>query len=74
MVTQNSQKNQLVVTIPNRNILDLQHYHLGILNLLANVEIENCTPELKENIKAVYELLSHLQPEPSLVNNTPGNS
>ena len=63
MVTANSQKNQLIITIANAGIPDLLNYRDGILGLLGNIEINNCNPELKEHLKTVYKLLLHLQPD-----------
>jgi len=67
-------KKQLKVEFEISTIEELHSYEKGIRGILRKIEIANCDEELKENLKAVYELLSHLQPEPSLVNNTPGNS
>lgn len=63
-------KNCLRITIPNSGMEELDNYHKSILSLLSNFEITACDQELKGNIKAVYELLSHLQPEQSFVDNT----
>lgn len=60
MTTHNSQTNQLIVTIPGKDIKDLYTYRSSILGLLARVEIENCSPEIKVELKAIYELLLHL--------------
>ncbi|HEY3404714.1 MAG TPA: hypothetical protein VGK59_15095 [Ohtaekwangia sp.] len=63
MVIYNSQKNQLVLTIPDAGFKEMDRYYKSIIQLLSKIEIENCDPEFKENLKAVYELLMHLQPQ-----------
>lgn len=45
------------ILIPHADINKFRH---GLLSVLAKVKIENCDSEFKEDLKAVYELLSHL--------------
>lgn len=54
-------ENTLVIIIPNSDIRDLDKFRKGILSVLSKVKIDNCDPEFKDNLKAVYELLSHLK-------------
>lgn len=69
MTTYNSQKGCLVVTLPNRNPNDLSDYRRSILALLARVEIENCSSEIKSDLKLIYDLLYHLQTEEEILAN-----
>ncbi|HTJ53221.1 MAG TPA: hypothetical protein VL443_27390 [Cyclobacteriaceae bacterium] len=62
-------KKQLKVEIEISNIEELHSYQNGIRGILRTIEIASCNQELKENLKAVYQLLSHLQPEHALVSN-----
>lgn len=50
----------LLIIIPNADIEDINKIRKGLLSILAKVKIENCDSEFKENLKAVYQLLSHL--------------
>ena len=70
MIETEKNPNQLILKISLSGHEELHNYQKGIRGLLRRIEITNCDPDLKENIKAVYQLLSHLQPEPSLVNNS----
>lgn len=63
MVEYNHLSNSLKITIPNSGLLQLATYRRSILCLLSKLEIDNCDSEQKENIKAIYGLLSHLESE-----------
>jgi hypothetical protein len=52
---------ELRISIPISGIETLTNYQTGLLGLLRRIEIGNCDPELKEHIKAVYELLTQLR-------------
>lgn len=39
---------------------NLTRYQDGLRGLLRKIEIEDCDPETKEDVKAVYELLTDL--------------
>ncbi len=69
MTSYNSQENHLIVTLPGRNLRDLAEYRKGILSLLARVEIGNCSPEIKSDLKLIYNLLSHLQTKEEVIEN-----
>jgi hypothetical protein len=69
MVVYDHLKKQLRVEIGISNIEELHSYQKGIRGVLRQIEIASCDEELRENLKAVYQLLSHLQPEHALVNN-----
>lgn len=56
-----SSNKQLVLSIRISDRTEIVKYQEGLMGLLRKIEIGNCDPELKENIKAVYELLSHFQ-------------
>lgn len=49
------------IFIPVAGFEKLIRYQEGIRGLLRRIEIGSCDPALKENIKAVYELLSLLR-------------
>jgi len=49
------------LSLPLKNIETLLAYQQGIRGILRKVEIANCDDEMKENLKAVYELLYQLQ-------------
>lgn len=60
MVRYNPRENQLKIIIPKAGIEELYRYQKGLLNTLGKIEIENCNADFKEDLKSVYELLSHL--------------
>lgn len=51
------------VFIPVEDSDKLRWYTDGIRGLLRKIEVGNCDDELKESIKAVYDLLSHMTPD-----------
>lgn len=51
------------IIIPIADMDELSKYQRGLLGVLRKVEVGNCDPRLKENLKSVYELLSHLVPD-----------
>lgn len=53
--------NKSTFFIPVGGIEKLMWYQQGIRGVLSKIEVGNCDPELMENIKAVYELLSQLR-------------
>jgi len=61
--------NRLILKISLSGHEELHDYQKGIRGLLRCIDVTNCDPDLRENIKAVYQLLSHLQPEHVLVHN-----
>lgn len=60
--------NKPTIFIPVAGLEKLLWYQDGISGLLGRIEIGNCDPELKENIKAVYELLSLLRYDRGAIN------
>lgn len=60
MIIQDKEKNQLRIEIPISNIDELSRYQKGLLNLLKRIHIEKCDPQFKDDLTAVYELLSHI--------------
>jgi len=50
-------QNSLKVTISVADFEELQKFQRGIINLLSKVEIDDCNPEVKEEIKSLYKLL-----------------
>lgn len=53
----NGYQNSLKVTISVADFEELQKFQRGIINLLSKVEIDDCNPEVKEEIKSLYKLL-----------------
>jgi hypothetical protein len=63
MIEFNTDKKQLRICIPVSNLKAIDKYHTSIINMLDKIEIDDCNPALRENLNAIYELLSHLQPD-----------
>jgi hypothetical protein len=63
MIEFNTDQKQLRICIPVSNLRVIYKYHQSIINLLDKIEIDDCNPELRENLNAIYDLLSHLQPD-----------
>lgn len=63
MIEFNTDKKQLRICIPVSNLKAIDKYHASIINMLDRIEIDDCNPTLRENLNAIYELLSHLQPD-----------
>ena len=63
MIENSQNKTQFKITIPLSGIQELQDYKNGILRVLKEIEIDNISVELKDNLKAVYKLLGHLSLE-----------
>lgn len=53
----NIHDNQLKITITVNDSKELQNFQRGIINLLSKVEIDDCNPKAKEEIKSLYKLL-----------------
>ena len=60
MIEYDNSKNPQKIVIPVSGVADVQKYQKGILGILGKIEIDQCKPGFKEDLKAVYELLSHL--------------
>ena len=61
MIAYNEKENQLKIIIPLSGIQELYDYKNAILRLLKGIEIDDCNPELINNLKSVYKLLLHLE-------------
>jgi hypothetical protein len=61
MISYNCRSNRLEIITPNADEEDLLRYREGLLSILQEITIENCDPDFKENLKAVYEILDHLK-------------
>jgi hypothetical protein len=48
------------IVIPISGMEELAKYQQGLVAILNKVEVGNCDPILKENLKYVFELLSYL--------------
>ncbi|MEM6831650.1 MAG: hypothetical protein AAGA66_13025 [Bacteroidota bacterium] len=60
MISYNQNENELQVTIPVEGIQELYAYQKGLLGVLGEIQIAGCDEKLRENLKSVYQLLSHL--------------
>jgi hypothetical protein len=60
MIEYDSSHNPKKIIIPVSGVEEVQKYQKGILGILGKIEIDHCKPGFKEDLKAVYELLSHL--------------
>lgn len=60
MIEYDNSQNPKKIVIPVSGVEDVQKYQKGILGILGKIEIDQCKPGFKEDLKAVYELLSHL--------------
>ena len=60
MIEFSTDKKQLRICIPVSNLGAIDRYHQSIVNLLDRIEIDDCNPAQRENLKTIYELLSHL--------------
>lgn len=61
MIEYSQKENQLKITIPLSGFQELYDYKNAILRLLKKIEIDDCNPELVNNLKSVYKLLMHLE-------------
>ena len=61
MVVCDNNENQLKIIIPGANKTDLLRYREGLLSILQKVTIDNCDPNFREQLKAVYEILGHME-------------
>ncbi|MBL6446349.1 hypothetical protein JMN32_08520 [Fulvivirga sp. 29W222] len=59
MITYNQDKKELKVIVPLESITELHSYQRGLLGVLAEIQIKECSETLKGNIKSVYKLLKH---------------
>jgi hypothetical protein len=50
----------LKIIIPVSSMDEVEKYHKGLLGILRKIEVDNCDPTFRENLKSVYELLSHI--------------
>lgn len=60
MIEYNSAKRPCKIVIPISGQHDLLRYQRGVLGILGEVELCDCEPGLKEDVKAVFNLLSHM--------------
>jgi hypothetical protein len=60
MIEYDSNQNPLKIVIPVSGIEEVHRYQKGMITMLSKIEIDNCKPAFREDLKAVYELLSHL--------------
>jgi hypothetical protein len=60
MIVHDTAKKQLKIVIPVSSVAELGKYQKGLLNLLKRINIEKCDPQFKDDLAAVYELLSHI--------------
>jgi hypothetical protein len=60
MIVFDKENEKLHIHIPLNGYEELLSYQRSILGVLSEIEIQDCKPELKEHLKKVYCLLSHL--------------
>ena len=60
MVKYNSILSQLEIHIPHKDFTDLLRYRKGLLRMLAEISIEDCKQDFKDDLIAVYEILDYL--------------
>jgi hypothetical protein len=53
----------LKISIPISGLDELQQYRKSIIKLLSKIEINDCNEDIKEDVKVMYKLLSHLAVE-----------
>ena len=63
MIEFEEKTSQLKIIIPISGEDELARYRRGIMGVLRKIEVNNCDEALKENLKSVFELLSHLVPD-----------
>lgn len=68
MVEFSADQKHIRIYIPVSGLRDINRYHKGIITILDRIEIEGCSPEFRENLTAVYELLSHMLPDKEFLN------
>lgn len=56
--TEHASRVKIIIEVASMD--EIVRYQRGILGILAKIEVDNCDPVLIENIKSVYDLLSHL--------------
>lgn len=61
MVIFDANKNLLKIIIPGADETDLLRYREGLLSILQKVTIDNCDLNFREQLKAVYEILGHME-------------
>lgn len=61
MILQDSEKNQLKIEIPITSLDEWTKYHNALLSILRKISIDKCDPQFKDDLKVIYELLSHFQ-------------
>lgn len=54
------EQNKLRVEIPISSVDELVRYQRGLLHVLKRIHIDECDVEFKNDLAAVYELLSHI--------------
>lgn len=52
--------NSFKIIIPVAGVDELRQYQKALINVLAKIEIAECTPAVKEDVKSLFKLLSYL--------------
>lgn len=60
MNSDNPQNRKSKIVIPISSAEELSKYQKGLLSVLSRIKIDKLDPGFKEDLKAVYALLSHL--------------
>ena len=70
-MNQSSPDNCLKIIINLSDSEELHRYQKSMINLLSKIDISDCNPEVREDVKSLYRLLSHLMnDENPVLNNT----
>ncbi|MBT1697898.1 hypothetical protein KK083_13480 [Fulvivirgaceae bacterium PWU4] len=60
----NNRPRKIIIPVSTQD--DILRYQLGILGILSKIEVGKCTPSLREDVKATYDLLKHMQAEDNI--------
>jgi hypothetical protein len=60
MIEYNNTNNTCKIVIPVSDVQEILRYQRGVLGLLRKIELDTCGPTLKDDVKAVFELLGHM--------------
>jgi hypothetical protein len=60
MIEYDSANSPQRIIIPISGTEDVFRYQRGVLGILGKIKMHTCGPALKEDVKAVFELLGHM--------------
>lgn len=59
-MNQPNSNSRLKIVINLADSDELHRYQRSMINLLSKIDITDCNPEVREDVKSLYRLLSHL--------------